>query len=59
MHTQSIENLWGRLKAKLKKRRGIKRGRLQDYINEVSWLIENRNHLEEEAMSVLLTQNNQ
>ena len=45
VHTQTIENFWGRLKAKLRKRRGLDRGNMAKYINEAHWLIDNKDNL--------------
>ena len=40
-HTQSIESLWGRLKAKMKSMRGTSRSQLNSYLCEACWRHEN------------------
>jgi len=58
IHTQTIENRWGQIKAIMKKRGRISRISFPEKLKEITWRIANKNAIQSNLLKVILHFNN-
>ena len=53
IHTQTIENRWGQIKAMMKKNGRISRAEFSKKLKEITWRINNRDVIQQEMLEIL------